>query len=305
MFNSTHSFVGLAIAKTGPETWVRHATLTAVIASNLPDVDSVAGFWGTATYLEQHRGITHSLAGIPVLAMLLAAVMYIFSGNFWKTYAIAVMAMATHPALDYLNPYGLRPFLPWNNTWYYGDYLVIIDLYLDALLLLGLVVGWRVPSRKKLAAYVSLLLAVGYIGFRAEMHRRAAAQVHGVDKFALLPTENAQRWDLFSATGNHLSSTDICLFPCSRTDRETIQTESAPASEIVREAATTRSAQTLLRFARFPVTHVQQSGSAYRVTFFDFRFYSPSRNASVAAEVVLDQSGHVLKEDISFIHRID
>jgi membrane-bound metal-dependent hydrolase YbcI (DUF457 family) len=305
MFNSTHSFVALAIAKTGPETWVRHATLTAVIASNLPDVDSVAGFWGTAVYLEQHRGITHSLIGIPVLAMLLAAAMYIFSGNFWKTYAIALIAMATHPALDYLNPYGLRPFLPWNDAWYYGDYLSIIDLYLDAALLLGLVAGWRFPYRKKLAAFASLLLAVAYIGFRADMHSRAAAQVHDLEKWAVLPTSSATTWNVISSTGTHLSSTDICAVPCTRPDSEIVQTDSAADSEIVRQAATANTAQALLRFARFPVTHVQQTGSTYRVTFFDFRFYSPSRNASLAAEVRLDQSGHVIKEDISFIHRID
>ena len=43
MFNSTHTFVGLAIARTGAEKWVPHATITAVIASNLPDIDIAAG----------------------------------------------------------------------------------------------------------------------------------------------------------------------------------------------------------------------------------------------------------------------
>src|SRR5437867_12265765 len=51
MFNSTHTFVGLAIAKTGAEKSVRYATATAVIASNLPDIDRIAGLWGTATTL--------------------------------------------------------------------------------------------------------------------------------------------------------------------------------------------------------------------------------------------------------------
>ena len=99
MFNSTHTFVGLAIARTAPEKWVRNATATAVIASNLPDIDSIAGLWGTAAYLDHHRGITHSLIGVPLLALLLSSVIYFFSGKFGKTYAIAVIAMATHPVL--------------------------------------------------------------------------------------------------------------------------------------------------------------------------------------------------------------
>src|SRR5881396_529045 len=61
MFNSTHTLVGFAIARTGAGKWTRHATATAVIASNLPDIDSIAGLWGTAAYLNHHRGITHAL----------------------------------------------------------------------------------------------------------------------------------------------------------------------------------------------------------------------------------------------------
>ena len=35
--------------------------------------------------------------------------------------------MATHPILDYANNYGLRPFLPFDGAWYYGDVLFIFD----------------------------------------------------------------------------------------------------------------------------------------------------------------------------------
>src|SRR5438874_589478 len=78
MFNSTHTLVGLLIAKTGVGKWAKYGTATAVIASNLPDIDSIAGFWGTAAYIDYHRGITHSLIGVPLLALLLAGVMYPF-----------------------------------------------------------------------------------------------------------------------------------------------------------------------------------------------------------------------------------
>src|SRR5262249_36492508 len=151
------TFVGFAIARSGPEKWVRQATLTAVIASNLPDIDSVAGVWGTAAYLDHHRGITHALVGVPVLALLLSAVMYLFSGNFDRTYAIALAAMATHPALDYLNPYGLRPFLPFSRTWFYVDAVDIIDPYLDLVLLTGILAGALMPNRKRIAAWFCLV----------------------------------------------------------------------------------------------------------------------------------------------------
>src|SRR5215510_6041489 len=129
MFNSTHTFVGLAIARTGVDKWVRYATATAVIAANLPDVDIVAALSGTPSYIDFHRGITHSLIGVPILALLLAAAMYPFSGKFRKTYAIALIAMATHPLLDFTNSYGWRPFVPFNGRWFYGDILFVFDPY--------------------------------------------------------------------------------------------------------------------------------------------------------------------------------
>src|SRR5438477_2174939 len=88
MFNSTHTFVGLAVARTGLNRWVPRAAITAVIAANLPDIDIVTGLVDTATYLHYHRGITHTFIGIPVLALLLASVMYVFTDNFWKTYVV-------------------------------------------------------------------------------------------------------------------------------------------------------------------------------------------------------------------------
>ena len=141
MFNSTHTFVGLALARSGMDRWVPRAAITAVIASNLPDVDIVTALSGTPRYLEIHRGITHSFVAIPALALIVSAAMYIFSENFWKTYLVALVAMYTHPLLDFANTYGLRPFLPWNGTWFYGDLLPIIDPYLDAILLIGILAG--------------------------------------------------------------------------------------------------------------------------------------------------------------------
>ena len=190
MFNSTHTFVGLAVARCGMDRWVPRAAITAVIAANLPDVDIVTAFSGTPAYLQHHRGITHSIVGIPVLAFVLSAAMYVFTGNLWKTYVVALLAMATHPVLDYSNTYGLRPFLPWSGTWYYGDVLPIIDLYLLAALAAGLWFGSRggPGARERNAAIVLVLMALNY-GVRAASHHQAlarAAEAFGPVKLVVL-----------------------------------------------------------------------------------------------------------------------
>jgi inner membrane protein len=302
MFNSTHTLAGFAIARMGGEKWGRYATATAVIAANLPDIDSIAGFWGTASYLDHHRGITHSLIGVPILSLLLSVVMYFFSRNFVSTYVVALVAMATHPALDYLNSYGLRPFLPMNATWYYGDTLFIFDPYLDAALLIGLILGVRYPKLRQSGAILSLLLGIAYIGARMELH--AAAVSREESSFNSGVSSKPETWALLPRMWNPVSWDLIAAFP-DRVVNNEISIKTAPPDPAVMQAAGTPSASALLRFARFPVTRVERLPSGYGVTFFDFRFYNSATNTALGAGVRLDDSMRVVSDDLSFILRLN
>jgi membrane-bound metal-dependent hydrolase YbcI (DUF457 family) len=301
MFNSTHTLAGFAVARAGGDKWGPYATATAVIAANLPDIDSIAGFWGTASYLDHHRGITHSLIGIPILSLLLSVVMYFFSGNFVRTYAVALVAMATHPALDFLNPYGLRPFLPMNGTWYYGDILFIFDPYLDTALLFGLILGVRYPKFRQTGAILSLFLGIAYIGVRMELHAAAVSR-QGLS-FNSDVSSKPEKWAMLPRMWNPVSWDLIAAFP-DRVVNNEISIKTAPPSSVVMQAAGTASGSALLRFARFPVTRVQRLPSGYSVTFFDFRFYNSATNTALGAGVTLDDSMRVVSDDLSFIHQL-
>jgi inner membrane protein len=314
MFNSTHTFVGFAVAKLGADKWVRYGTATAVIASNLPDIDSIAALWGFAAYLEHHRGITHSIFGVPILALLFSCAMYFFSANFGRTYVVALIAMATHPALDYLTSWGLRPFLPFNGTLYYGDVVFIFDPYLDAVLLLGLLTAWLWPKRKRVVTATTILIALGYVVGRIELHRLAAARVAEivkqkpeVEKWAVLPRALRLRlWMVLTASKTGVSKMDICGVPCPAVETEMIPIMgSAPRSELVVQASMTESAATLLQFARFPVTRVQAQPSGYRVMFIEAGFLGEGGNTAVAAVITLDKAVQVVSESLSFDQTID
>ena len=318
MFNSTHTFVGLLVAQTGAGKWARYGAWTAVIASNLPDIDSVVGFWGTATYLEHHRGITHTLIGTPILALLLACVMSIFSGNFGKTYAIALIAMATHPALDYLNPYGVRPFLPLNDSWYYGDLVFIFDPFLDLILVIGILAGMLRPRFRHVAAWSCMALATAYIGVRIQLHRDAelkleqlVADFPAVEHLSVLPQfGNLMTWDGIVKSDERIARYDVAPFRSDRFVPSTLPPANftafrAASSTIVDSAAASKSAAALLCFARFPMVRVEAIPDGHRVTFMDFRFYREIANTALAAEVVLDRSGRVVKEDLSFVQAMN
>lgn len=143
MDNLTHSFVGLVAAKAGLERLSPGATLLCLIAANGPDGDiAVLPFGDRWTYLQHHRGITHSIIGVLFLALLISVLFYFFDlirarvRNNERRVKLkgliiaSVVASATHPLLDWTNNYGIRPFLPWNSQWFYGDLVFIVDPYM-------------------------------------------------------------------------------------------------------------------------------------------------------------------------------
>ncbi|HEX8844490.1 MAG TPA: metal-dependent hydrolase [Pyrinomonadaceae bacterium] len=142
MDNLTHSLVGLAAAKAGLERLSPGATAVCVLAANAPDLDILATLGGKWFYLQHHRGITHSIVGTLTLALLIPALFY--AGDlilarirrrgrrvrFNGLLLASLVLSASHPLLDWMNNYGVRPFLPWNGEWFYGDLVFIVDPWL-------------------------------------------------------------------------------------------------------------------------------------------------------------------------------
>ncbi|HEX9543655.1 MAG TPA: metal-dependent hydrolase [Pyrinomonadaceae bacterium] len=139
MDNLTHSLVGLAAAKAGLEKLSPGATVLCVLAANSPDADIVTLIGGRWIYLQNHRGITHSIAGTIGLALALPLV---FHGCAWLIARLrkrkpatrlrglmiaSIIVTASHPLLDWTNNYGVRLLLPWNSRWFYGDSVFIMD----------------------------------------------------------------------------------------------------------------------------------------------------------------------------------
>jgi inner membrane protein len=139
MDNLTHSLVGLAAAKAGLERLSPGATLLSVLAANAPDLDILATLGGKWFYLHHHRGITHSIVGTISLALIIPALFYAVDllvsrirhrprrVRFLGLLVVSLVVSASHPLMDWTNNYGVRPLLPWDGRWYYGDLVFIID----------------------------------------------------------------------------------------------------------------------------------------------------------------------------------
>ncbi|MGH9942221.1 MAG: metal-dependent hydrolase [Pyrinomonadaceae bacterium] len=170
MDNLTHTLVGLVAAKAGLERVSPYATAVCVLAANGPDADILAALGGHWFYLEHHRGVTHSLVGTLALSLLIPLLFYAADRVLARLrrrpprgvrlgglFVASLLLSASHPLLDWTNNYGVRPWLPWNGRWYYGDLVFIVDPWLW--LSLG-GAAFLLASRKKWQVVVWALLAL-------------------------------------------------------------------------------------------------------------------------------------------------
>lgn len=215
MDNVTHSLAGMLVAEAvllsrrESRPHVRSlAYLASALANNLPDTDIVYT-WITRPKplgsLLHHRGHTHTLALALPMACLLAM-------GLWRWFSkrnpdatqrdrslivgLCLAGPLLHLTMDLGNNYGVHPFWPLSERWFYGDTIFIVEpswwaiaipilaqlarrtwlkLLLWSLLGAVLLACWFVPFVLPASRFV--LLAVAGLAFVVGRHASARARV--------------------------------------------------------------------------------------------------------------------------------
>ncbi len=175
MDNLTHSLIGVAVARTAlawrrgrePQAPTRGeaplldrlAVLTSVVASNLPDADGALPAFlphldPRLLYLTHHRGLTHTLLLLLPLAAISLGLTRMMTlkrdrngvelRRSWRFLSgVALLALAGHVGADAWNDYGVHPFSPAWDRWFYGGFIFIVEPLLWLALLAWLVWAGR------------------------------------------------------------------------------------------------------------------------------------------------------------------
>lgn len=203
MDNLTHGLFGALFGQMGLKRRTGLAMPTLVIAANTPDIDATCTIYGIES-LAMRRGLTHGPIALLVLPLLLAGAMFAWDRwqqkrgkrppgrlpvRFGWLLALAYIGCLSHPALDWLNTYGIRLLAPFSQSWFYGDTLFIIDVWVWAALILAIALSlrrerrgqaqWRRPAWIGFAAVGAYIFANGLITGHAE---RSAERVLAADR---------------------------------------------------------------------------------------------------------------------------
>src|SRR5574341_2396343 len=179
MDNLAHALVGAALGRAVAGSRIPRAAWLGAVAANAPDwAELFTGYpWPGAQYLARHRGITHSLLGlvleIAALTALLALGLAWWQRRrdrpvtpWWWVLLYVAATVLSHPLMDWQGSYGWRPFLPWSDRWYSGDFVAIVDPLFWLVPLVAL--AWGAPRRAWPAtATLAVAVPIGWLLLRS------------------------------------------------------------------------------------------------------------------------------------------
>lgn len=169
--NITHSLVGATLAElmlppTATATQRRLFFIAGIVAANLPDADLL---YTRITppplgYLLHHRGHTHTIVGCALIAVCgwlltrLPPARRLIAESPQRFWWLIVVALSSHLVLDSWNSYGIHPFWPLDNRWYYGDAIFILEPWFWVLL--GIPIAANALTRRRRIVLVAGLIAL-------------------------------------------------------------------------------------------------------------------------------------------------
>lgn len=219
----THSLAGLALGTLSgePISLTNPIYLSAMLGAVAPDIDVL---WGYRKFKRrrdlpkwlQHRAITHSLVGMPILAGSIALGLHLIfpQTSFWLLFLFSLIGAFSHSLLDLMNCYGVNILWPIKKKAYSLNVIPLIDPVLITffLLMIGSVnIITTLPP-------ALLLTSVMYIALRWIFFFRArnAMSLHyavAPDAIQMTPpTISVIKWD-FSIEEEEDISGKVTCFP--------------------------------------------------------------------------------------------
>lgn len=312
MDNLTHSLAGAVLGQMGLKKKTGLGMATLIIAANIPDIDAVATLLDGVQHLAIRRGVTHGPIAMVVLPLLLTGIMILFDR--WQTkrgkrpadrlpihkgwlLALAYIGCLSHPALDWLNSYGIRLLEPFSSQWFYGDSIFIIDIWIWIALIAGVWLSrrrekkgagnWQRPAWISFAAICAYIFANGLITGKAEADtavgvEQRTGQIPEQVVANPLPVMFWRRdmiWQMTGKNGKEYGEAGFNLFdPEPFYWKGELVKNDAPPSIVAHAKDNDADAQAFMVWARMPVLQLEKEDSAeggLMLNISDMRFRDP------------------------------
>ena len=300
MDNITHTLAGALLGQMGLKRRSRFAFAACLLGANAPDIDVFAPIAFPVDGIEFHRGPLHGVFAWPMLAVGIVGLLWLIDPfkprgpdtlpfRAGALFVVALLAVLTHPFLDWLTTYAIALFAPLSWHWYSGDAIFIVDWVYWLLMIGGIswsAMRWRRgDANAGRPAQIAGLLMLAYIGVNlaesayAERSTAAALRQAGIEPTLVIasppPFAFWERTILWRSADRFGSG--------SFTPREGLRIGhlTAPLGlddpQLAQAARTQRHVRAFLVWSRMPIV-IRVGGRSYLT---DQRFYGPLRSRSI------------------------
>ena len=212
MDTGTHTAMGIALgglAYLQPEiaaqpTLAHAVMICTVLGSNAPDADGIFRLKGYASYVRNHRGLSHSWPALILWSLFISTlVSSLFSVQQWSTLLLwTSIAVFLHAIMDIYNTYGTQILRPISKKWVALNVIHIFDTFIFSVLILGIVL-WAIGFHPGYTFLIAFIIIFFYYLWRMTAHSRMQSTIESEFpkvKVYVLPTSAWNTWHVIIET---------------------------------------------------------------------------------------------------------
>lgn len=304
MDTGTHITMGIALgglATLDPVAASHPATAQAIMAGAIagslaPDLDTILKLQNNATYIRNHRGITHSIPAVMLWPLLIILIVTFFfpTANLLHLWAWTFTAVILHVFVDIFNAYGTQALRPFTKKWIALGIINTFDPFIFLVHIAGIIV-WGLGAHPGYTFLIVYSILVIYYIVRFRMQRNVAKAVHAkiphVTSLIISPTLRFSHWHLAITAKNHFyvgRAIKNKVIVYDQFDKVPI-----PESDIIDAAKEDRNLSAFLSFSPVYRWEIEEYNDHIEVRFIDLRYRSKDYYPFVAV-VQLDYDLNII-----------
>lgn len=311
MDTATHVVMGVGIAGlatldpvvANDPTLFNAVLVGTLVGSQAPDFDTILKLRNNATYIRNHRGLTHSIPAVIFWGILIASIIHFFVPNtsFFHLWLWTFTAVILHVLVDIFNAYGTQALRPFNHQWIALGFINTFDPYIFFLHLAG-IVAWMLGAEPGITFAIIYVVIILYYIKRYNDRKEIVTEIQEyfpTTKYvATSPTIKQNHWRVAIKTDKRffvgtVENGHIQLF-------DEFERVPLPNSTLIDVAKTDKNIAAFLSFSPIYRWEINENERYTEIRLIDLRYRSKGRYPFVAV-VQIDEDFKILNSYTGWI----
>ena len=278
-----------------------------VIGSQSPDLDGLVRLRGSAAYIRNHRGISHSVPALFAWTGAIFALIQLFlpQSEWQHLLGWIFLAVCLHVFVDLFNAYGTKGLYPFSGKWIAFNVIFIFDPFIFGMHLAGFTLWASGVEPGKVFLVVYFIIACYYV-WRWQVKKRTTdlvrRQIGRPGTYTIIPTLSWNFWTFVVRTEQHWYVGEVHSGEVMVLDTFPIKAE----NEVIAAARESFRVKSFLSFTHHVHVETKERSFGYEVKWIDLRYRSRLQGKShymFVAVVYLDFDLNIRDSFVGWIHR--